>query len=288
MSFASRLLKAIAEKNAPCVVGLDPNLKLFPKSFQSQNQITEFCKNIIDVVCDLVPAVKPQSAYFEQWGAKGIESLEEVLCYAKTKGLITILDVKRGDIAATSEAYARAYLERGAALEADAITISPYLGSDSLTPFIDIARANSKGLFVLTRTSNPGAKLFQDLVVDGKPLFMKVAEYLNELRGVDDSGYSDIGAVVGATWPEELKTLRTAMPHTIFLVPGYGAQGGDLASLKDAFDSQGKGAIINSSRGITFPKYAEGADHFAEVRKAAVRFVEEIRSIAKASSQNHP
>ena len=216
---------------------------------------------MVDVVASQVPAVKFQAAYYEAYGPEGLSALHATAASARSKGLIVLIDGKRNDIGSTAEAYARAYLGRvpvgdrtEPSWEADALTVNPYLGSDGIAPFIATAEAEGKGLFVLVRTSNPSAGEFQDLVADGRPLYRHVAEHLarwaEPVRGA--SGYSLVGAVVGATYPEELAELRGAMPGVPFLVPGYGAQGGTAADVAAAFDANGLGAIVNNSRGLTF------------------------------------
>ena len=216
----------------------------------------KFCCELIDVVHSLVPAVKPQAAFFEQIGPAGMQALADTVYYARQRGLIVILDAKRNDIGSTAAAYAEAYLGRTEAQgwTADALTVSPYLGDDSLTPFVDVAVRCNTGVFVLVKTSNPGGALFQDLETNGRPLYEHVAEHVDGLA--DDTqnwtGYGVVGAVVGATYPEQLARLRSLMPHSWFLVPGYGAQGGTAGNVAAAFDDLGLGAIINSSRAIIF------------------------------------
>ena len=241
--------------------------------------IEKFCRGVIDVVAPLVPAVKPQAAFFEQLGPPGMASLAKVIGYAQENGLLVILDGKRNDIGSTATAYARGFLGAAgqSAWGADALTVSPYLGDDSLKPFIDVATHRGAGVFVLVKTSNPGGGLFQDLVADGRPLYQHVAAYVEDQasRTVGDCGYGAIGAVVGATYPEQLKQLREAMPHAWFLVPGYGAQGGTAADVAAAFDPRGWGAIVNNSRGIIFaharPPYADrfGSARWQEAIEAA-------------------
>ena len=216
----------------------------------------QFCRGVIDVVAPLVPAVKPQAAFFEQLGPAGMAVLADVIAYAQQKGLLVILDGKRNDIGSTATAYAQGMLgaEGQSPWGADALTVSPYLGDDSLQPFIDVAKQRSAGVFVLVKTSNPGGKMLQDLVADGRPLYRHVAEYVERQAAetVGACGYGAVGAVVGATYPAQLAELRAAMPHTLFLVPGFGSQGGTARDVAAAFDAQGRGAMVNNSRGIIF------------------------------------
>jgi len=215
-----------------------------------------FCCEVLDVVAPLVPTIKPQMAFFEQLGPAGSAALAEVVSYARQKGLIVILDGKRGDIGTTAAAYAAGLLdtEQPGGWKADATTVNPYLGDDGVEPFIEVAARSGGGAFVLVKTSNRGSGMFQDLLVGGRPLFHYVAEYVErralETRG--KCGYGLVGAVVGATYPEQLAHLRTLMPHTIFLVPGYGSQGATAKDVAAAFDANGGGAIINNARGIIF------------------------------------
>ena len=260
--FGDRLTDAIKQKGTPLVVGLDPRWDNLPdelKSLETKAIAFEtFCKSIIDVVADKVPAVKPQSAFFEQLGPEGVVALGKVTDYAHAAGLLTIMDAKRGDIGSTATAYANAYLDRSESgpWQCDSLTVNPYLGDDSLTPFIDVATKNGSGIFVLAKTSNPGSKTFQEKSFTDPPqkLFECVADHLQELasRDIGESGYGIVGAVVGATWPEELVALRQRMPNVIFLIPGFGAQGGSAADIAGGLDENGLGGVINSSRGIIF------------------------------------
>jgi orotidine-5'-phosphate decarboxylase len=224
---------------------------------------------VIDVVAERVPAIKPQAAFFEECGPAGMVALGNVVKYARDKGLLVIMDGKRNDIGSTAEAYARGYLGRESAWGCDALTISPYLGADSLEPFINVANERGAGLFVLVKTSNPGSGMLQDRLIDGEPLSRVVAKYVEEqsAANVGECGYGSAGAVVGATYPEQLAELRSAMPHTWFLVPGYGSQGGMAKDVAPGFDANGLGAVINNSRGVIFayqrPEYEE---RFGEAR----------------------
>ncbi len=266
--FADRLTAAVRRVKNPVLVGLDPRAESLPAGLISGEGLeatahgyVAFCRGVIDVVAPLVAAVKPQAAFFEQLGPAGCVALGEVIAYAASKGLLVILDGKRNDIGSTAQGYAEAYLGPGSASPwgCDALTVSPYLGDDSLTPFVDVAKARGAGNFVLVKTSNPGGKRFQDIVADGRPLYRHVAEYVESLaiqtRSISEgntSPYGLVGAVVGATYPHELAELRQAMPHTWLLIPGFGAQGGTAKDCAAAFDEHGLGAIINNSRGIIF------------------------------------
>jgi len=249
----------------------------------------QFCRGVIDVVAPLVPAVKPQAAFFEQLGPAGMDVLAEVIAYAQQKGLLVILDGKRNDIGSTATAYAQGMLgaDGQSPWGADAVTVSPYLGDDSLRPFIEVAQKRSAGVFVLVKTSNPGGKMLQDLVADGRPLYRHVAEYVQRQAAetVGACGYGVVGAVVGATYPAQLAELRAAMPQTLFLVPGFGSQGGTARDVAAAFDVQGRGAVVNNSRGIIFAHamkpYSErfGAARWQEAVEAATRdMIEQLRA----------
>ena len=266
--FADRLNQKIKQTKSPLVVGLDPRFDQLPAALKvSVSSIettpedraritTEFCKGVIDVVASLVPAVKPQAAFFEQLGPQGMLALAEVVDYAHAAGLIVIMDAKRGDIGSTAAAYADAYLgpKPASIWGCDSLTINPYLGDDSLTPFTDVATERGAGLFVLVKTSNPGSKTFQEQKIDGRPLYSVVADHVQSLAAADlgQSNYGSVGAVIGATHPQQLTELRSSMPNTLFLVPGLGAQGGTAADVAGAFDENGFGAVINSSRAIIF------------------------------------
>jgi orotidine-5'-phosphate decarboxylase len=294
--FADRLIAAVREKRTPVLVGLDPRAESLPDGIVSgagyeavASAYASFCRGVIDVVAPLVPAVKPQAAFFEQLGPPGMRALKEVIDYAATKGLLVILDGKRNDIGSTAAGYAEAYLGPGqtSAWGCDALTVSPYLGDDSLTPFIETARQRGAGIFVLVKTSNPGGKRFQDVVADHRPLYRHVAECVESLAAdsAGEGGYGVVGAVVGATYPAQLAELRQAMPHTLFLIPGFGAQGGTAKDCAAAFDERGLGAIVNNSRGIIFaharPEYRErfGEARWQEAVEAATRdMIEQLRA----------
>ena len=298
--FADRLIAAVRAKRNAVLVGLDPREEGLPRGFiagKGPSAVARaylgFCREIIDVVAPLVPAVKPQSAFFEQLGPPGCEALAETIRYAAQQGLLVILDGKRNDIGTTAQAYADAYLgPRGQSVwGTDALTISPYLGDDSITPFTSIARERGAGVFVLVKTSNPGGGRFQDLSAEGVPMYRHVASFVEDLaqgsRG--ESGYGIVGAVAGATYPEQLAELRQGMPSTLLLIPGYGAQGGTAKDCAAAFDERGLGAIVNNSRGIIFAHtrtpYRErfGEDSWQEAVQAATRdMIDQLRTETSA------
>lgn len=280
-NFADLLAAAVRRCKNPVLVGLDPRLESLPAFLSSgvatgdyraaANAYLAFCRGVIDVVAPLVPAVKPQAAFFEKLGPAGMTALAETILYARTKGLLVILDGKRNDIGTTATAYARAYLGAppASAWGADALTVSPYLGNDSLTPFVDSCLTHGAGIFILVKTSNPGGGLFQDLVADGRPIYRHVAERVETLarQTLGECGYGAVGAVVGATYPEQLAQLRGDMPHAWLLVPGYGAQGGGAKDTAGAFDEHGLGGIVNNSRGIIFAHSMDRyRDRFGDAR----------------------
>jgi orotidine-5'-phosphate decarboxylase len=268
--FADRLIAAVRRVRNAVLVGIDPRPEHLPPGFLNRfpgdrpgvaAALEAFGRGVVDVVAPLVPAVKFQTAFYEAYGPEGVAALHATAQHARRAGLIVLIDGKRNDIGSTAEAYARAYLGRvpvgersEPSWEADALTVNPYLGSDGIAPFVEVAAREDKGLFVLVRTSNPSAGEFQDLVADGGPLYRHVAARLAEWAAPQrgEAGYSLVGAVVGATYPEQLAELRAALPGVLFLVPGYGAQGGSARDVAAAFDAQGLGAIINSSRGVAF------------------------------------
>ena len=291
-----KLIAKIQKTNAPIVVGLDPMLNYIPEQIKAAafaefgetlegaaEAVWQYNKAIVDEVYDLIPAVKPQIAMYEQFGIPGLQAFKRTVDYCKEKDLVVIGDVKRGDIGSTSAAYATAHLGQvqvGSQLLTpfgeDFATVNPYLGSDGIKPFLEVCKEEKKGIFILVKTSNPSSGEFQDRLIDGKPLYElvgeKVAEWADSCMG---DQYSYVGAVVGATYPEMGKTLRKIMPKSFILVPGYGAQGGKGAVLVHFFNEDGLGAIVNSSRGIIAAykqeKYAKfGAEHFAQASRAAV------------------
>ncbi len=268
MPFIERLFAAIRRVQNPVVVGIDPRPEELPPGFLERfpgtcqgvaDALQQFGEDLVDVVSTMVPAVKFQSAFYEAYGPPGIAALHASVERARSKGLIVIVDGKRNDIGSTAEAYARAYLGKvpiggryEPAWSADALTVNPYLGSDGIVPFVRVAARERKGLFVLVRTSNASAGEFQDLVADGRPLYRHVAARLRQWAdsSISASGYSLVGAVVGATYPGQLAELRAELPGIPFLVPGYGSQGGTSKDVAAAFDENGLGALINNSRGI--------------------------------------
>ncbi len=284
--FADRLAAAIADKGTPALVGIDPRLRSLPGEVVARategngsaaeaaaEAFLEFSVRLIDVVAPLVPAVKPQAAFFEELGPAGVMALEQVIRKARQSGLIVICDAKRGDIGSTAEAYARGYLAgadpEAAPFAADALTVNPYLGADTLEPFVTTAVERGAGLYVLVRTSNPGAGTLQDLKADGQPVYRHTAAVVTELaeRTQGESGWGVVGAVVGATYPRELAELRDAMPGVPLLVPGYGSQGAGAGDVAAAFDDTGQGALVNSSRGINFAYQREPfSEAFGEAR----------------------
>ena len=293
----NKLISNIRKTNAPIVVGLDPMLNYIPEHIQKKafaefgetlegaaEAIWQYNKGIVDATYDLIPAVKPQIAMYEQFGIPGLIAYKKTVDYCKSKDLVVIGDIKRGDIGSTSAAYAVGHLgqvqvgsRKYAGFDEDFATVNPYLGSDGVKPFMDICKEEKKGIFVLVKTSNPSSGEFQDRVIDGRPLYElvgeKVAQWGDELMGDE---YSYVGAVVGATYPEMGKVLRKIMPKTFILVPGYGAQGGKGADLVHFFNEDGLGAIVNSSRGIIAAykqeKYKEFcAENYADASRAAVK-----------------
>lgn len=301
----NKLVSKIKQLNAPIVVGLDPMLGYVPEWIQKKayaefgetlegaaEAIWQFNKGIIDATYDLIPAVKPQIAMYEQFGIEGLKAFKKTVDYAKSKDLVVIGDVKRGDIGSSSAAYAVGHVGQVQVgnnmitpFDEDFVTVNPYLGSDGVNPFIDVCKETKKGIFVLVKTSNPSSGEFQDRLIDGRPLYEivgeKVAEWGETHMG---DAYSYVGAVVGATYPEMGKILRKIMPKTYILVPGYGAQGGKAKDLAPYFNEDGLGAIVNSSRGIIAAykqeQYASyGEEHYADASRAAVEFmIQDINS----------
>lgn len=297
------LVKKIKEKGNPSVAGLDPVLDYVPKYIREKaysqygknlkgacEAIWEFNKGLIDSFYDIVPAVKPQSAFYEMYGLPGEEVLHRTIEYAKEKGLYIILDVKRNDIGSTAEAYSKAYLGKVAidgieteACPVDCVTVNPYLGTDGIQPFVNDCIAYDKAIFALVKTSNPSSGELQDLTAE-KHIYEHVAELVNKWneKTIGESGYGAVGAVVGATYPEQAKILREIMNRSYFLVPGYGAQGGGAMGVKPCFNNDGLGAIVNSSRGImcAYKKGDWKEEQFAEAARAeAIRMKEDITSV---------
>lgn len=292
----NKLVENIKKTNAPIVVGLDPMLNYIPDQVKTKafaefgetlegaaEAIWQFNKEIVDRTYDLIPAVKPQIAMYEQFGIPGLAAFKKTVDYCKEKGLVVIGDIKRGDIGSTSAAYAVGHIGKVqvgsrsyAPFDEDFVTVNPYLGSDGVNPFIDVCKEEKKGLFILVKTSNPSSGEFQDQLIDGRPLYELVGEKVAQWgEGCMGDEYSYIGAVVGATYPEMGKVLRKIMPKSYILVPGYGAQGGQGKDLVHFFNEDGLGAIVNSSRGIIAAykqeKYARfGAENFGDASRAAV------------------
>ncbi len=302
----SKLIEKIQKTKAPICVGLDPMLSYIPehvtkKAFAEFGEtlegaaeaIWQFNKEIVDATCDLIPSVKPQIAMYEQFGLPGLAAYDKTVKYCQEKGLIVIGDVKRGDIGSTSAAYATGHLgtvqvgsQTLSGFNTEYITVNPYLGTDGVKPFVDVCNQCDRGIFVLVKTSNPSSGEFQDRLIDGRPLYELVAEKVVEWGDASmDGAYSNVGAVVGATYPEMNKVLRKLMPRTYFLVPGYGAQGGTAEDLKYCFNEDGLGAVVNSSRGIiaAYKKdaYAKfGPKHFGEAsRQAVIDMIADINSV---------
>lgn len=299
-----RLVENIKKTNAPIVVGLDPMLAYVPEHIKTEayreygetlegaaDAIWQFNKGIVDATYDIIPAVKPQIAMYEQFGIPGLIAFKKTVDYCKEKGLVVIGDIKRGDIGSTSTAYAVGHLGKVqvgyntyAGFDEDFVTVNPYLGTDGVKPFVDVCKEENKGIFVLVKTSNPSSGEFQDKIVDGKPLYELVGRMVDTWGSevIGKSGYSAVGAVVGATYPEMGRVLRDIMPKSYILVPGYGAQGGKAKDLVHYFNEDGLGAIVNSSRGIIAAykqdKYASfGPEAYTDAsRQAVVDMIEDI------------
>ena len=302
-----RLVENIKKTNAPIVVGLDPMLAYVPEHIKTEayreygetlegasDAIWQFNKGIVDATYDIIPAVKPQIAMYEQFGIPGLIAFKKTVDYCKEKGLVVIGDIKRGDIGSTSTAYAVGHLGKVqvgyntyAGFDEDFVTVNPYLGTDGVKPFVDVCKEENKGIFVLVKTSNPSSGEFQDKIVDGKPLYELVGRMVDTWGSevIGKSGYSAVGAVVGATYPEMGRVLRDIMPKSYILVPGYGAQGGKAKDLVHYFNEDGLGAIVNSSRGIiaaykqdAYSKFGE--ENFADAsREAVINMKNDINSI---------
>ncbi len=301
MSF-DRLIENIRAKQNPTVAGLDPKLDFIPEyikeeAFAAHGKTLEgaaaallaFNKGLIDALCDIVPAVKPQAAYYEMYGWQGVRTLCETIAYAREKGMFVITDAKRNDIGTTMEAYAKAHIGttdidgvKADAFGTDALTVNGYLGTDGIKPLLEICNTQDKGIFVLVKTSNPSSGELQDRILDDSVTVYRTMGNMCESWGADTMGkygYSSVGAVVGATYPEQLGELRSVLKHTFFLVPGYGAQGGGAKDVAPAFDENGLGAIINSSRGIMCAWKKEGCapeEFAAAARREALRMRDEI------------
>lgn len=302
-----RLIKKIAQMQNPTVAGLDPKLDFVPEYLRNEafqeygctlkgaaKALLTFNKGLIDALCDIVPAIKPQCAYYEMYGYHGVKTLYKTMEYARKKGMIVITDGKRNDIGTTMEAYAIGHLgetavgdRAEAGFPGDCLTVNGYLGSDGIKPLLKVCKEHDKGIFVLVKTSNPSSGELQDLLIDGKPVYERMGEMCEswgaEVPGT--YGYSAVGAVVGATYPAQLEELRAKMPHTFFLVPGYGAQGGGAKDVSYAFDQNGLGAIVNSSRGIMCAYQKDGyteQEYAKAARDEALRMKADILSALPA------
>ena len=299
------LTEAVVRTQNPTCMGLDTRVEYFPEGFfasekedaawleEASETIFQYNKALIDGLCDILPAVKVQVAFYEMYGLPGMRAFLRTMQYAKRCGLMVIADVKRGDIGSTAEAYANAFLAgapagkgRVSAFETDFVTVNPYLGTDGIKPFTDACREHGKGIFVLVKTSNPSGGELQDLVCGGKPLYEHVAALVDGWGAgqVGESGYSAVGAVVGATYPEQGAALRKLLPHTYFLVPGYGSQGGSGASLAGTFGKKGGGAIVNASRSLLCAHKKQPGTHFVDAaRSEALRMKADLLSAVGGS-----
>lgn len=299
--FADRLAEAVRARGTCLCVGLDPRWDSLPRALRQRHggatladvarAFEEFCGRVIDLAAARVAIVKPQSAFFEAAGPEGMACLQRLLRRAREQGLLTVLDSKRNDVPSTSSAYAEAALgtvavggRRHPVWDADAITVNPYLGRDAVEPFLASARRAARGVFVLVRTSNPGAGEFQDLDCGGRPLFVRIAQAVGTWgrENLGRCGLGDVGAVVGATGPAELAAVRAALPDAIFLIPGFGAQGGTAADTGAAFRDDGLGAIVNSSRSVLFPFAPDEANWEDRVDEAIQRAIQSLADATPA------
>lgn len=277
MHFGDRLIKKIRQIGNPLCVGLDPYLDKIPPVFRDGSMaandprtapaVERFLKTVIDLVDGKVAIIKPQSAFFEKMGWKGIKVLSNIIAYARSKDILVLMDAKRGDIGSTATAYAETYLTKNAELQSDALTVNPFLGRDTLKPYLAALETNSAGIFILVKTSNPGSVDYQHLIVEDIPLYhyigLTIKPIADSMIG-KETGWSSVGIVVGATYPEEANNLRAVLPNTLFLIPGYGAQGGDARNAVRTFikgPNGPEGGIINSSRGILFPETGNTDHH---------------------------
>jgi len=283
MNFADQLVEQIKKKNSVVCVGLDPVFEKLPSQLQEMPEhdaFFEFNKQIIDATAEHAVIVKPQLAFYEALGSKGIEAFEKTVAYAKSKNLLVLADAKRNDIGSTAQAYAQAFFQT---FEVDALTVNAYLGLDGIKPFLEHC-IKDKGIFILVKTSNPSSVDFQDLKSEnGKPFYERMAENVAKWGGVciGESGYSSVGAVVGATFPEQAHHLRRILKNSFFLVPGFGAQGGTAQSVKPCFNEDGLGAIVNSSREViyAFAKQKRDADFANAAGEAAEKMKDEINAV---------
>ena len=308
MNVIDSLIENTIRTKNPSVIGLDPDISKIPAYYKVNancnnpfeavsNIIFEYNRDVIDTIADFVPAVKPQMAFYEKYGSCGVAAFEKTVAYAKSKGLVVVEDAKRNDIGNTAQAYADGHLgcvelldgSHTPSIDADFLTVTPFLGSESLHPFIDVCVKNSKGIFVLVKTSNPSSGEIQDVVaLDGMTISQSIAKYVSEQADtfIGEHGYSSIGAVVGATYPEEAVLLRKLMPKSYFLVPGYGAQGGGAKDILPCFNEDGLGAIVNSSRGILYTHMTNEEraqcsrqEYLLSVRMATIQMQKDIYSI---------
>lgn len=305
----NKLVEQIKVKQSPIVVGLDPRIEQIPnevkdKYFEKygntleavQHALIEFNRGIIDAVHDLVPAVKPQIAFYEKYGIEGLIAYKDACNYAKEKGLHVIADIKRGDIGSTSKAYSDAHIgqtdingTKVSAFFSDSVTVNPYLGDDCLKEFVEDIKTFDKGMWILVKTSNKSSEQLQNLEVEGETIYKKVGDLVNNWsqQTVQSCGYSPIGAVVGATFPEEAVLLRKVMPNSFFLVPGYGAQGATGKDIVNCFNADGLGAIVNSSRGIIFAYLKTNKDYKTSAREAVIAMKEDINSALVAANKKY-
>lgn len=307
MNAIDKLINKIKETNNPTVMGLDPRYDMLPNCIKEKYNesvekicegILEYNKALIDVTYDIIPAIKPQMAFYEMFGTDGIKCFKETCKYAKEKGMIIIVDAKRGDIGSTASGYSNAYLGKTpmgdfeeSFVDVDFVTVNPYLGTDGIKPFVEDCKKYNKGIFVLVKTSNPSSGELQDLKLEnGKTIYETVGDLVEnwgeELRG--ENGYSSVAAVVGATYPEQLNSLRKQLPHTFFLIPGYGAQGGKAEDIALGFDQNGIGGIINASRSLMCAYKSDrwknefSDEEYAKVTRAeAIRMRDELNSAIK-------
>ena len=301
--FSDRLLNAVQQKKTPLVVGIDPRADrlptaLCPKDPRDLSALADafqkFSFGVIDSVAALVPAIKPQAAFFEMLGPVGMQALHAVVRHAREANLIVIMDAKRGDIGSTAEAYAEAFLGHDSPWGCDALTINPYLGGDTLEPFVETAEEKGSGLFILAKTSNPGSNMIQDLSIDGEPVYSKVANLIQWLtaNSIGNKGYGSVGAVVGATYPDQLAELRAKMPNSILLIPGLGAQGGTARDVAPGFDENGLGALVNSSRAIIFaherPEFKNLSNWQSAVEQSTRDTIDQLAADTNAGKLRRP
>ena len=279
-----RLTEQIIQKKNPCIVGIDPEWSKIPECYREgegseAGGVLRWALDVVDAVADIVPAVKPQMAFFEVYGAEGIRVHQEIVRYAHSRGLLVVDDSKRNDIGNTARAYAYAHLAKDGPINADFLTVSPFLGSDSIQPFMEVAARDGKGLFVLVKTSNPGSVAISEAVnQNGQKISRWLAEYVHSTgkNCIGRCGYSSIGAVVGATFPQEAEELRNIMSNNFFLVPGFGAQGGSAKDVVPCFNEDGLGAVVSSSRGVLY-HYLEEEEYDGSVRM----YLESVRKQAE-------